>query len=239
MIDQLMQFSVDSTEKRRLYIKQHLEDHNIEYTEQLVKEQDVTNIIVKINQDNEDQKVTMVGAHYDVFPGSKGINDNGCAVIAMIEMIKKARDSMTDKPLEFVFFDREETGMIGSYEYLKENHKRISFAIVLDIICFGDKLVYGTYNENVHSILSGIRDLHRINQVLISDNCSFNRFEVPNALITAAPDSDLRERKDGTYRLALAPEFYSSFHNRVNDNKVEVLNFKLMDKAINAIGSLF
>lgn len=198
---------------------------------------DAINIIVKLGKHHENKDIVVLGAHYDVYPGSLGINDNGCAVVMLLEFIKRNYNRDFDIPIEVVFFDKEETGMIGSRNYVFLNKDRINYSLVFDIIAYGDKLLYGSSNSSFDELFKHI-EIFKLNRVLPSDNLSFASARVKTALITAAPDDDLIIKEDGSYDLVDYPTFYSSFHNRENDNCLDKINFKLVELAINELEEL-
>ena len=84
---------------------------------------------------NHDRQNTMaVCAHYDVFPHSKGFNDNGMSIIIILGML----DALPDN-VEVVFTNGEESGMTGATEYLKDVNKTLKACINLDVCgCFDE-----------------------------------------------------------------------------------------------------
>lgn len=236
MREQLMKIP-HTTKERETFICGVLESLGVEYEIQEYKDYEVRNIVVKLNPPGDLKKVVVLGAHYDVFPRSTGLNDNGASVIMLLEFIKNYRP-FVESPVEIVFFDREETGMVGSRLYVRDHGYRVHTALIFDIIAFGDKLVFGTRNENVTSWLTEKTTFHKINFVLPSDNLNFIRADIPVALITAAPECDLEQNEDGSFHL-IGGHFYSSFHNGKNDNNIDVLNTNLITEAATSLSSLF
>lgn len=240
MRKRLLQFADTDITNRMIKIINTLDEIGVDYEVDFHKKEHLTNIVVKLNQVNKEDKVVVLGAHYDVVHNSTGLNDNGAAVVMLLEYIKYYIAKGYTTPLEIVFFDREETGMVGSDVYARSNVDRVKYALIFDIIAYGDRLVYGpAFDAELDDLLNRNHHVERLNQVLPSDNSSFAYYNIPTSLIVAAPDKDLIAQKDGSYNLVAFPEFYSSFHNRINDNKIDVLNFGLMKKAIQVIDSLF
>lgn len=96
-----------------------------------------TNIIVTIP--GTDARTIVVGAHYDSVPAGRGAVDNGAACAALIELIAAFRASpLTRFTLIFVFFDREESGLLGSRAYFADT--RPAYAVNVDIFAYGDTL---------------------------------------------------------------------------------------------------
>ena len=238
MIDRLASIVSEDSVKRREKIINILNENKVEYELQSSSDSTAINIVVRLNSTKESEEVVVIGAHYDVYKKSKGINDNGCAVVALLEFILRNKDKEFSIPLEIVFFDMEETGMIGSTDYINENGDRIKYSIILDIIAFGDKLLYGSYYGGFDYLFSGT-NVFKVDEVLPSDNVSFELAGIPSALITAAPNEDLIEKENGDFKFKPYPTFYSSFHNRKNDNDMEVINTSLMEETIKTLDSLF
>lgn len=187
-----------------------------------------TNVIVDLQEGAPNEKYILLVAHHDVWGKSKGINDNTVAIATLLMFAKRHRGIHFNKPIKILFTDREETGMIGSSNYAFNHKNEIDSVIVLDIVGYGDALVYGTSTPEVFSYLSKVQ-IHRLSKILPSDNLTFDSQKIPVALITAAHLSDLKYNKETrTYDLLPSPKFYDSFHERVDDNKLDVINWNLV-----------
>ncbi len=76
-----------------------------------------TNIIVSFTGKSEKKHV--IGAHYDIWPNSGGVNDNGAAVFILLKLIETfSISNILDTSIDFVFFDMEEKHQTGAKEYL-------------------------------------------------------------------------------------------------------------------------
>jgi hypothetical protein len=224
--------------ERLAFICDQLDNLKVDYIKDIFIAEQVVNVTVKLNQPKDfDGKVVVLGAHYDIVPKSTGLNDNGAAIIMLLEFIKNYKDTIK-VPMDIVFFDREETGMVGSDLYAAGQYHNIEFALIFDIIAYGDTLVFGSYDKALSRYLINHTSFKQLDQVLPSDNVSFNRYKVPVALITAAPKTDLEELLDGSYKL-VGSEFYESFHNRNKDNDINVLNLNLITETTISLSSLF
>lgn len=201
-----------------------MKSHNLNYE---IRSCDISchNVFVKLT---DAVPYTLLVAHYDVFGNSTGINDNTAAVAMLIEIIKHFNEtSGPHKNFNVLFTDKEESGMIGSHYFSKINNADITEALVFDIIGYGDTMVYGSY-QNFDALKQyGIKE---INEVLPSDNIQFSNANIKTVLITAAHNKDLTLMAQDKYRLSTKPKFYESFHNRPEDNKIEVINFELIEK---------
>ena len=90
-------------------------------------------------------KPLVIGAHWDVVPGTHGFNDNGSGVSVLLELARILPKSKCFKPkntILFVAFDSEEAGSLGSYEfvrrlvmpYFRRRGLSMSGAIILDTL---------------------------------------------------------------------------------------------------------
>ena len=111
MMGFLKRVSQKATFKRREAIVQILQEHCIPYEIQkgTYEGEKVRNIIVPVKE-NCSKKVSFC-AHYDVFSGSKGALDNGCAISILLSLIKEGF------PYTVIFTDKEETGGYGANIY--------------------------------------------------------------------------------------------------------------------------
>ena len=99
-------------------------------------------------------KPIILGAHWDVVANTTGFNDNGSGMVALLETIRVVMSAKCFKPTHtiiFVAFDSEESGSVGSYEYVRRQiipyfirrGFEITGAIILDTIL--------NYDENIGS----------------------------------------------------------------------------------------
>lgn len=66
-----------------------------------------------------EDKVILVGAHYDSVPETPGADDNGSAVAAMLGCAKMCAKFLPELPVVFVAFNCEEDGLLGSTDWVK------------------------------------------------------------------------------------------------------------------------
>lgn len=237
MKEKIVELLVENS-KRLDKLKEILDKNEIEYT--IDSKNNADNLIVKLGQEDNTGSVVVLGAHYDLFPGRTGINDNTCSLLLLLEFIKKAKDKKLVRPIEVVFFDKEESGMVGSNMYAKNNFNRVSYALIFDIIGYGDTLVYGNTDNKLDELFSGT-DIKKLSTVLPSDNITFEAQKIPTALITAAHKKDLKASLSVkmAYTVRHTAEFYSSFHNRENDNNIEIINVSLIESLLSVLCSTF
>jgi len=182
-----------------------------------------TNIVISLGSRNADTKHIVLGAHYDVYPGSLGINDNTISVAMLIKFAILYISSGSEIPIDIVFFDKEESGMIGSRDYANKNKCMISYALIFDIIGFGDTLVCCSEDKELKDYLFEAADIYSLTSILPSDNLSLQAQGIPSALIVSTKQSDLVKCDTFSYSLVNHPEFYATFHGRIDDNDMSIL----------------
>ena len=148
-----------------------------------VKKKDGENIIVIVPGISK-QKV-IIGAHYDIWRKSGGANDNGAAVYILFQLILHfAKMDDLNYTFEFIFFDWEESHLLGSKMYLEsENLDDILAMINLDMCGIGDTLIFNqAVNEKfplssiLHSICDNESVLHSMLQHLPpGDDLAFSK----------------------------------------------------------------
>lgn len=74
----------------------------------------------------------VLGSHYDSVPGCPGADDNGSAVVAMLE----ASVDINDEDVVFVAFNREEDNLLGSREFCDNLFFDISEVHILEMVGF-------------------------------------------------------------------------------------------------------
>ncbi len=170
------------------------------------KGNDIENIIIPSRQKT---RLTLM-AHYDVFPGSRGYNDNGSGVSVLLSLQDLVSDSV-----EIVFTDGEERMGLGSDYYFQNSDTEK--AINVDVAGVGELVSFQRY--------SGFSDLlpvkyhnclERFN-VPFSDNTIASYYEIPNLLVFA-----------GTGRDNYLDDIWSLQHGNENDNKLELLSENMM-----------
>ena len=64
-------------------------------------------------------KVILLGAHYDTVPTTPGADDNNSAIAVCLEAARVLSEC-SDASFRVVIFNREEDGLLGSYNYVEE-----------------------------------------------------------------------------------------------------------------------
>ena len=82
--------------------------------------------------------VVVVGAHLDSVGTGPGINDNGSGSAGILEIAEQLRETKLRNKLRFIWFGAEESGLIGSSEYVAslppEEQAKISGMLNFDMI---------------------------------------------------------------------------------------------------------
>ena len=213
MINYLKDIAILGNDNRRKAIENILNSIGVSYN---IVGTISKNIVVSINPTNEK---FVIGAHYDAF--YYGANDNGAACVILLNLINDLKNSKTS--IEFVFFDKEEEGMIGSEEYInligKDNIKGM---INLDMCGLGSNIVI-TYDKCKQSVFS----IDCMNQIIKDENINFirrlpygdyNNFidaKIPSIFIVNSTDNDLNwyfGKTDYNYH----PDFSKTMHKKTD-----------------------
>lgn len=188
---------------------------------------DIRNIIVDLrnyNKSEKGDKYIILGAHYDIFPNSQGYNDNISSVSLLLAFIDEAVKEALNKDIVVVFFDKEESGMRGSNLFAKTFKDEIEYALIFDIVGFGDYIVSCNSHNNVDLKLDKYNIL-ALNQRLPSDNVVFDMQEIKNNLFVSLSEEDLIFLDDNKVTLNSNYTFYQSFHNGIYDNDIKLITW--------------
>jgi aminopeptidase YwaD len=71
-----------------------------------------------------DRGLLLVGAHYDVVPGSPGADDNGSALAVLLELARAFSMAPARRPIRLIAFDLEESDRAGSRAYAEDLRRR-------------------------------------------------------------------------------------------------------------------
>lgn len=220
-------------------LKLVLQDNNINYS--IDQSNDINNVIVNVDSNKStlfNTKHIVIGAHYDAYPGSMGLNDNYCAVAALIKFIINIKDKELNETIKVVFFDKEEILMAGSTYYVDNNLGNIKYALIFDIVGYGDNLLYCKSNYPVDINLEDY-GLVKLGINLPSDNLSFDKYGIPNHLIVSLPKDDYEIMGGGEVNLKLRTTFHDSFHNGIYDNNLDYLTWDTVEGVYKFLKKLY
>lgn len=113
----------------------------------------VQNIVLSQKGKCSDKQI-IVGAHYD----GDGVGDNGSGTALLLAAAVNLAQTVPDYDVKYVFFDAEETGLIGSELYSEqmtpEEISNTIYMINMDAISFGDycNIYGGTTNHETGKV---------------------------------------------------------------------------------------
>ena len=106
--------------------------------------------IIAESREGDANHVVMVGAHLDSSAGNAGINDNGSAAAAVLEIALLMQDIKPVNTLRFAWWTGEELGLLGSTYYMTHlnNSEKAKIALYLNYEILGApngaRLIMGT-----------------------------------------------------------------------------------------------
>ena len=138
---------------------------NVELQVHKIKGKTITNLVANRG---EDGIYILLGAHYDTRiyadrdpdPGLRnlpvpGANDGGSGVAVLLEIARILPDNLP-KPVQIVFFDAEDNGGIGDWDwivgsrvYVQQMEVPPEAAIIVDMVGDADLKLYKEHNSNV------------------------------------------------------------------------------------------
>jgi aminopeptidase S len=118
-----------------------------------------TNVVVTLP--GRETRTILIGAHYDRVPVGQGAVDNAASCAALLELMTAFKASPLGRyTLTFVFFDREENGLLGSRAYFAANAERPSYAMNLDIFAYGNE-IFATASKPDGVLMGALRTAAR------------------------------------------------------------------------------
>ncbi len=96
-----------------------------------------SNVVATYDGVSLDECRIIIGGHYDSVPNSHGADDNASAIAGVLA-IAKALAKFAPLPIAFVAFNREEDGLLGSYDFVtslsKEHIRNIEAVHIFEMI---------------------------------------------------------------------------------------------------------
>ena len=139
----------------------------------------------------------VIGAHYDAVPGVPGANDNGAAVIQLIEAAIQLQDSGKEPDVMFVFFDHEEVfggKVMGSKVFCEQHEANLPIqAVVYDVTGIGDTFFVSGFDY------TDILWDYPTRRTPPSDNFNLKKAGVDTALVCALPEDQFYDRYPTTW----------------------------------------
>ncbi len=130
-------------ERRKNYILEVLDEQGIDYKK--MSYNNYENIIVSFDREKE----IGIASHFDAVPGSPGANDNASAVAVTLDILRKFRENpLTNIGVRGMFFDGEESGLVGSRNYVRsEGLDGLIGVYNMELVGMGDRLAFWTDQE--------------------------------------------------------------------------------------------
>ena len=211
MKNYIKEISVLGSENRKKAIEGILNSIGVNY--QIVGNT-TKNIVVSLNPTSNR---LVIGAHYDAY--YYGANDNAAACVILLNLINDLKN--TNKSIDFVFFDKEEDGGIGSIEYINIiGNNNIKGMINLDMCGIGSNilLTYDTINKSSFEF-NCMEDIISDPQVIVLHHLPFGDYNcfvysgIPSIFIINSTDHNIAWFKGDT---AFYPDFAKTMHT-IND----------------------
>lgn len=115
------------------------------------------NIIVELPGTDLSSEVLIVGAHLDAVPNAPGADDNGTGVAAVLEIARLLKDAPMRRTLRLIVFNLEETGLVGSRQYV--SHELNAADPAITIIGMMSLEMLGYYSDEPGSQTSPIKPI--------------------------------------------------------------------------------
>jgi len=167
----------------------------------------------------------VVMAHHDVYPGSKGYNDNSTGVSTLLRLQKDLPDNV-----ELVITDREEIGGLGCEYYIESCFRRgnMTFeAINLDVVGLGTKIFYEKYGEKPLKLFDIPEHIDLYENIPFSDSQMLGRYNIPNVLLLTG------ETKSGLIR-----KIFEAQHCGINDSNLDLISEETMDLVFETVSTM-
>ena len=175
---------------------------------------DVKNIIIRARRQRG--KIAIL-AHYDIFPGSSGFNDNSTGVVTLLNLQDRLPDNV-----ELVFTDREENSGRGCEAYLA-GYPKPRIAVNVDVVGLGNRIFFEKYG-NPDAIDTEGTEMESFKGVPFSDSYILNRAGVPNILLLTGPN-----------RRELISAIFNAQHGNAGDGRIELISEDTMNRVFKTV----
>ena len=123
----------------RDYIREMFRSYGLQVQEHAFSNTDGTgvNLVAHMAGRRTDIQPLLVSAHYDTVPCSPGADDNASGVAAMLECARVLAATPLDYAIDFVAFDMEENGLVGSTTFVQEQTSSTEYQGVYNLEMVG------------------------------------------------------------------------------------------------------
>ena len=198
------------------------------YIEKIDHPSALGNIIVEFNKGND--KKTVICAHYDNINNTPGANDNASGCSILLKLIENFKE--TKQHLEFVFFDLEELGMVGSRNYLINNTDNINLVFNFDMCGLGENTLYTINNmsNNPFKDIFDKRECIKMDKLPPGDDLTFINNNIPTIDIINSTNKDISWFKQ--FGKGVMPPYFPDFCKTMHSDydTIDTLNILQMYK---------
>jgi hypothetical protein len=189
------------------------------------------NVVVTLGAGAED---IVVGAHYDAVrlkEGmlSQGAVDNGASSVMLVHLAAALRGERLGARVRLVWFDMEESGLVGSRRYVEAHAgDRIRAMLNYDINAYGETVLFGEAPGGENAALRQAMldtcaveriDCLRFQEIPNSDDRSFGRAGIPTLSVAMLPAAEahqlwlmLNAPKESGLAPGFAPAIFRTIH---------------------------
>jgi len=115
----------------------------------------------------QNDKVWLIGGHYDTVDESPGADDNGSAIAGMLEAARVLSQYQFEKKISFVAWDLEEDGLLGSTDFVRQLDT--TFGTIEGYLNF-EMIGYFSDKPNTQSLPPGFNQLFPVQEQEIANN---------------------------------------------------------------------
>lgn len=166
-----------------------------------------TNIVCRLPGYIAPERRVLLCAHYDSQSSTPlvcapGADDNASGTAAVLESARALAGERAEKTIEFVFFDGEEMGLLGSRHYAEHLDEGAVYEAVVNVDMIGwdeggdfsveiagrkgfepDSLLYESFGDAAAAIGSPLQPHLLVNETPISDHIPFYDLGIPSVLV--------------------------------------------------------
>ena len=168
---------------------------------------DTQNVVAEKPGTAAEERVVILGGHYDTVPGVPGANDNGSGTATLMTVARELAETSHRLTLRFIAFGSEELGLRGSQFYVESLGlgERVDIEMMLNFDALGTGPVVGILGDTelVTSILrvgeqAGIESELRpsLERGTSSDHATFQAAGIPAAFFLADDFSRIHTPQD-------------------------------------------
>lgn len=143
----------------------------------------------------QDEAVIIIDGHYDTVSNSPGADDNGTAVIGMLEAARILSQYRFNKSIRFIGFDLEEAGLRGSIYYVDHLSEEETIEGVLNMEMIG----YYTDEPNTQTLPTGFEIIFPEASAQVAANDNRGNFITNTSMASFSSLSDAFHNAAATY----------------------------------------